>query len=94
MTTTRKFSSIAKPAALVLGGLLAGSFFSDAFRPAAALAQEKGDSMTNALEQRKVMIDKLTTMNDRMTRIEAALTAGIKVKVTEMPPVTMKEASK
>lgn len=94
MTAARKYSSFAKPAALVLGGLLAGSLFSDTFRPAAALAQEKGDSMTNALEQRKVMIDKLTSINDRMTKIEAALSSGIKVKVTEMPPVTMKEAAK
>ncbi len=94
MMTTRKVSSIAKPAALVLGGLLAGSLFSDAFRPAAALAQDKGDSMTNALEQRKVMIDKLNSISDRMTRIETALTTGIKVKVTEMPPVTMKDAAK
>ena len=94
MTTTRKFSSIARPAALVLGGLLAGSLFSDALRPAAALAQDKGDGMTNALEQRKVMIEKLTSINDRMTRIETVLSSGIKVKVTEMPPVTMKEAAK
>lgn len=94
MIANRKSSSIAKPAALVLGGLLAGSLFSDALRPAAALAQEKGDSMTNALEQRKVMIDKLNSINDRMTRIETALSSGIKVKVTEMPPVTMKEAAK
>jgi len=94
VTTPRKSLAALTPAALVLAGVLAGSLFSDALRPAAALAQEKGDSMTNALEQRKVMIDKLTSINDRMTKIESALSSGIKVKVTEMPAVTMKEAGK
>jgi hypothetical protein len=94
MTTTRKFSTIAKPAALVLGGLLAGSLFSDLLRPAPAFAQEKGEKMSNSLEQGKQMIDKLTSINDRLTRIETAMTSGLKVRVTEMPPVTMKEPTK
>jgi hypothetical protein len=93
-TPNRKSFAALTPAALVIAGVLAGSLFSESLRPSAALAQEKGDSMTNALEQRKVMIEKLTMMNDRMTKIEAALSSGIKVKVTEMPPVTMKEATK
>ncbi len=81
------------PLALVLAGAIGGSLFSDLLRPAAALAQpEKGD-MTNALEQRKTMIEKLTSINDRMTKLESVLSSGIKVKVTEMPPVP-KDAGK
>ena len=81
------------PLALVLAGAIGGSLFSELLHPAAALAQpDKGD-MTSSLEQRKVMIEKLTSMNDRMAKIEAALSSGIKVKVTEMPPVA-KESGK
>lgn len=88
---TRNFAKRLSPAVLVLAGVACGAVFSDALRPAAALAQQGGESMTNALEQRKQMIAQLSSISDRLTRIENALNTGIKVKVTEMPPVTVKE---
>lgn len=41
----------------------------------------------NAAEQRKLMIVQLEQMNDRLKKIESALSAGINVKVTDMPAV-------
>lgn len=89
---TRNLAKRLSPAVLVLAGVACGAIFSDAMRPSTALAQQaSGDGMTNALEQRKQMITQLNNISDRLTRIENALNTGIKVKVTEMPPVTVKE---
>jgi hypothetical protein len=88
------------PLALVLAGVVAGSIFSELLRPTTALAQDKGgqslppDTVLNAAEQRKQLIVPLNQLNERLARIEGMLGAGIKVKVTEMPPVTMKEHGK
>jgi hypothetical protein len=42
--------------------------------------------MTNALEQRKIMIAELRSMSAKLDRLEAKLAAGVAVKVTSMPP--------
>lgn len=98
-TTPRTSFSALKPAALILAGLLAGSLFSEMLRPAAAIAQTKGDTippenLLNAAEQRKQLNTAINQVNERLNRIEGMLSTGIKVKVTEMPPVTMKDAGK
>ncbi len=54
---------------------------------AQAQVQPDQGGMTNALEQRKVMIADLKAINARLERIEAKLNSGISVKVTSMPPV-------
>ena len=53
----------------------------------AAHAQQQPDQggMTNALEQRKVIIAELRGISSRLERLEAKLTSGINVKVTSMP---------
>lgn len=88
----------AGPGAVLVAGITLGSVFSDALRPAAAMAQDNPrgqlESPFNATEQRKQIIAQLTQMNERLTRMEAKLNTGISVKVTEMPPVTVKEAGK
>ncbi len=97
MQTRRSYVSAAKPAALVLLGMIVGSIcFSDFFRPSSALAQDKvaPESLLNAAEQRKQINLNLVQIQDRLGRIEAQLKTGISVKVTEMPPVTMKDATK
>jgi hypothetical protein len=48
------------------------------------------DPPFNAAEQRRVMITQLTEMNRRLTSIETKINAGLSVKVTEMPAVTIK----
>jgi hypothetical protein len=45
----------------------------------------------NASEQRKVMIASLQQMQTRLAAIESKLNGGLTVKVTEMPPVVIKE---
>ena len=59
---------------------------------AAALAQPGlNEPPFNAAEQRKQMIAALQQMNTRLSAIETKLNAGLNVKVTEMPPVIIKE---
>lgn len=55
----------------------------------AAHAQSQPDQggMTNALEQRKIMIAELRSISARLDRIESKLSAGINVKVTSMPAI-------
>jgi hypothetical protein len=62
----------------------------------AAWAQDSqpGDPPFNAAEQRKQMILALQQMNTRMGAIETKLNAGLSVKVTEMPPVVIKDPAK
>jgi hypothetical protein len=55
--------------------------------PATAAAQPEVGGLSNALEQRKQMISELRTLNSKLDRIEAALSKGLNVKVTEMPPL-------
>lgn len=60
--------------------------------PAAAHAQVGGSDpggMTNALEQRKQMINELRQIGSRLDRIESKINGGLNVKVTEMPPLRM-----
>lgn len=52
------------------------------------------DPPFNAAEQRKKMIDQLTQVNDRLSRIEAKLDKGLSVKVTEMPAITVNVPAK
>ncbi len=92
--TRRSYLSAATPAALVVLGMVVGSiWFSDFFRPSSALAQDKiaPENTLNAAEQRKQINLNLVQIQDRLGRIEAQLKSGISVKVTEMPPVTMKD---
>jgi hypothetical protein len=56
--------------------------------PAPASAQPSDPDqggLANALEQRKQIITELRLMNSRLDRIEAKLTSGLSVKVTDMP---------
>src|SRR5437870_13591164 len=78
------------PAAAVLAGVLLGAHFADGIRPESALAQpgKKDDNVQppfNSAGDRKMLIDQLTELNTKVARIEAKLTSGISVKVTEMP---------
>lgn len=82
-------------AAAVFGGVLVGAHFADSVRPDPAFAQSsRQDGQVappfNSAGDRKMLIDQLTELNTKVARIEAKLSAGINVKVTEMPP--MKEA--
>lgn len=88
----KKFS----PAVLVVAGVIAGAIVSEMLRAAPALAQQDGKLLApgealNAGEQRRQQTVLLQQLSDRLTRIESTLAAGIKVKVTEMPPVIMKD---
>lgn len=68
--------------AVLLGAnLLAG--------PGRANAEPPYNGMANDLEQRQVMIGQLKEIESRMGRIEAVLSKGLNVRVTEMPPVRM-----
>ena len=92
------WKKLVAPGAVLVAGIAIGSVFSDALRPNAAQAQDtpRGqlESPFNATEQRKQIIAQLTQMNERLTRMETKLNTGISVKVTEMPPVMVKEAGK
>lgn len=52
---------------------------------------QPSDPPFNAAEQRKQMILALQQMNTRMAAIESKLNGNLTVKVTEMPPVIIKE---
>jgi hypothetical protein len=59
---------------------------------AAALAQPSlTEPPFNAAEQRKQMLLALQQMNTRLGAIENKLNSGLNVKVTEMPPVIIKD---
>ena len=99
MTTPRSRTMLdtLKPAALVLAGVVAGSMFSGFLRPANALAQDKPlppEKVMNSAEQTVRIANGIQQVNERLTRIEAMLTTGIKVKVTEMPASSSKDGSK
>ena len=77
-----------KPVALVLAGVLAGAVYSDALRPAAALAQDgkiPPEKLLNSADQFRYMVTGINQTNERLARIENLLSTGVKVKVTEMP---------
>lgn len=67
--------------------------------PSAALAAQpskqsggsQGEQMglISALEQRKIMIASLARIEERLSKMEAKLSSGISVKVTEMPPIRL-----
>lgn len=52
------------------------------------------DPPFNAAEQRKQMVLALQQMNTRLGAIENKLNGGLTVKVTEMPPVIIKDPTK
>lgn len=92
----RNVSRVLTPAALVMAGIAVGTFCTDALRPSAALAQSGGTPVTStppfdAARQREMNVQMLTEIRDRVAKIETKLNAGISVKVTEMPPVTINE---
>ncbi|MFN0133563.1 MAG: hypothetical protein ACKVW3_13675 [Phycisphaerales bacterium] len=66
--------------------------------PASASAQGPGDpdqgGLTNALEQRKIIIAELRTLNAKMERLESKLASGLSVKVTDMPPLKLPPEAK
>ncbi len=87
MKTSRTISNF-KPFALVLAGALLGGLASDMLRASPAMAQSKDlppEKILNSAENTKRMADGIAQMNERLGRIESALNAGLKVKVTEMP---------
>ena len=54
--------------------------------PDAALAQPQTEGgLANRLDQNKQMIAELHSVNSKLERIEAKLSSGLSVKVTEMP---------
>ena len=63
----------------------------DAGASAWAQGGQTTDPPFNAAEQRKMMIQALEKMNTRLTAIENKINTGLSVKVTEMPPVVIKE---
>ena len=84
------------PGALVLAGLTLGVLVSPMLsaRPAAAdPPRNTNEPPFNSTEDRKQIIFQLTDMNQRLGRMEAKLNSGVSVKVTEMPPVVIKEAA-
>ncbi len=95
---TRSKLSTFKPLGLVLVGVVAGTLFAEMLRPAAAFAQDgkqlPPEKILNSGELSKQIIAAINQVNDRLGRVESTLNAGLKVKVTEMPPVIVKEASK
>lgn len=65
--------------------------------PAAALASEQPaddtpDGRVSAAEQRKVMIAELKNISARLDRIDAAMSKGLSVRVTEMPEMRLPKA--
>jgi hypothetical protein len=88
----RPYARLVKPAALVALGVLIGSMAPGLTAPAPATAQS--EPPFNAAEQRKQMIAQLSQMNDRLARIEGKLDKTVNVKVTEMPPVIVKDSGK
>lgn len=67
-------------------------------RPDSLAFAQSGDPVTdppfNATEQRRAMILALQQMNTRLAAIETKINTGLTVKVTEMPPVVIKESAK
>ncbi|HMN39586.1 MAG TPA: hypothetical protein PKE29_01995 [Phycisphaerales bacterium] len=87
MKASRTLNTL-KPIALVLAGAMLGGFFSDMLRASPALAQSRDlppEKILNSAEWTKRTADSVAQANERLGRIEAMLSAGIKVKVTEMP---------
>jgi len=86
----------------LLGLNLMASTFGIKFPPAAeAQTQSRGaggdnvnDPPFNAGGQRKQIIDQLTILNEKVSRLEMRMEKGFSVKVTEMPPVTVKNPEK
>ena len=79
-------------AAAVFAGVLVGAHFADGVRPGEANAQNitRRDDPTppfNSAADRKALIEQLSELNNKVARIEAKLTSGISVKVTEMPAI-------
>lgn len=48
--------------------------------------------LISAAQQRKQMLVELRTLGQRMQRIEALLQSGLRVEVTEMPPIRLPAA--
>jgi hypothetical protein len=99
MTTTRSrtLMSSFKPAGLVLAGAIAGSMFSEMLRPSNAMAQDRPlapEKVLNSAEQTMRIANGMQQVNEKLTRIESMLNAGIKVKVTEMPASSSKDESR
>jgi len=85
---------VIKPVALVFAGIVAGALFSELMHPAAAMAQDgklPPDKILNSAEWTKQMNTNLQQINDRIVHLEATINSGIKVKVTEMPAVQLKD---
>lgn len=97
--TNRNFKKLA-PIALILAGVVLGTLGGELTKLRSAYAdnrQQQGDqpapeSILNAGEQRKQLNDKMVEVIAHLNKIEAKLNTGISVKVTEMPPVVMKDA--
>jgi hypothetical protein len=82
---------------LAIIGVLALALIARAPGAGAAWAQPgqpTNDPPFNAAEQRKQMLIALQQMNTRMQAIENKLNTGLNVKVTEMPPVVIKDSPK
>lgn len=57
--------------------------------PAAGPEEEPSDSRISAADQRKQMIAELRAISQRLDRVEAVLSKGIQVKVTDMPEMKL-----
>jgi hypothetical protein len=73
---------------LVVGQLTTGRSDSGGVVSSPAYAAPpSGGGLISGGEQRRMMITELRKLNQRVASLEKKLTAGVRVKVTEMPPV-------
>ena len=77
--------------AFALGAQMGGS---GAMPAASARPEDTTTPPFNAAEQRKQTVIQLADINKRLQSIEQKLTAGLSVKITEMPDVKIKEPGK
>lgn len=54
--------------------------------------EESSDGRVNPADQRKQMITELRSISQRLDRIEAVLSKGLSVKVTDMPEMRLPKA--
>jgi hypothetical protein len=67
-----------------------GAVLEPASAQAQPAVQQDGSGLSNALEQRKVMIGELRAMNARLERIESKLSSGgVEVKIKDLPPLKL-----
>jgi hypothetical protein len=87
------------PAGLVVAAIFVGSHAASQ-QPSSAFASVEAQEQAsvpagrtppfNSAAERQAILLQLTQINEKLTRVEAKLNAGVSVKVTEMPAITVK----